>query len=68
MNVVTLSPKFQLVVPLAVRERMQLKAGEKLQVISLPGRIELIPLRPMQTLRGAFPGLDTTIERDGERL
>lgn len=68
MNTVTLSPKYQLVVPLAVRERMQLKPGEKLQVLSFEGRIELIPLRPMRELRGAFPGLDTRIERDAERL
>jgi AbrB family looped-hinge helix DNA binding protein len=68
MVTVTLSPKFQLVVPQAVRERMQLRPGEKLQVLSLEGRIELIPLRPMRELRGAYPGLDTHIERDADRL
>lgn len=62
------SGPIQLVVPQAVRERMQLKPGEKLQVLSFDGRIELIPLRPMQELRGAFPGLDTRIEREGDHV
>jgi AbrB family looped-hinge helix DNA binding protein len=67
MTTVTLSPKFQLVVPQAVRERMQLAPGEKLKVLAFDGRIELIPLRPMRALRGAFPGLDTHIEREADR-
>ncbi len=68
MTTVTLSPKFQIVVPQVVRESMQLKPGEKLQVLSFEGRIELIPLRPLRELRGALPGLDTRIEREGDRL
>ncbi len=54
--------------PLAVRERLGLVPGEKLQVIGYQGRIELIPLRPMRDLRGALPGLDTTIDRETDRL
>jgi AbrB family looped-hinge helix DNA binding protein len=68
MPAVKLSPKFQVVIPLAVRESMGLVAGEKLQVIQLENRIELIPVRPMKSMRGAFPGIDTTIVRDPDRV
>ncbi len=68
METVTLSSKFQLVVPLAVRQRMQLQPGEKLQVISHLGRIELIPVRPARALRGLLAGMNTDIEREADRL
>ncbi len=68
MEIVTLSSKFQLVVPLAVRQRMQLQPGEKLQVISHLGRIELIPVRPARSLRGVLAGMDPHIEREPDRL
>lgn len=67
MDSVTLSSKFQVVVPRQVRERLGLAAGEKLQVFGFQGRIELVPLRPMRELRGALPGLDTRIAREADR-
>lgn len=65
---VTVSPKFQVVIPLAVRNRMQLRPGEKLQVIPYENRIELIPVKKIKSLRGALPGLDTSVPRDGDRV
>ena len=64
MNAVTLSPKYQVVIPRGVRERMGLRPGEKLQVISFDDRIELVPMRPMRTTRGFLRGLDATFVRE----
>ena len=64
MNTVTVSPKFQVVIPLAVRERNHIRVGERLQVISLYDRIELIPVRPMRSMRGFLKGFDARFERD----
>jgi AbrB family looped-hinge helix DNA binding protein len=66
MDTVTLSPKFQVVIPRRVRERIGLRPGEKLQVISFDDRIELIPLRPMSDMKGFLKGLDPTFKRDKE--
>jgi AbrB family looped-hinge helix DNA binding protein len=68
MNVVTVSPKFQVVIPRAVRESLGIRAGEKVCVMEWDGRIALIPIKPMKKMRGAFKGIDTTIERDADRV
>jgi AbrB family looped-hinge helix DNA binding protein len=64
MDTVTVSPKFQVVIPLAVRERTHIRAGERLQVISFDDRIELIRVQPMRSMRGFLKGLDARFERD----
>jgi AbrB family looped-hinge helix DNA binding protein len=66
MDIVTLSSKYQVVIPRRVRERVRLKPGTKLQVISFDDRIELVPLRPMREMRGFLKGLDSTFHRDEE--
>ena len=66
MNTVTLSPKFQVVIPRRVRERMHLHPGEKFQVIGFEDRIELIPVRPMPEMRGFLKGLDPEFKREKE--
>ncbi|MCK9283563.1 MAG: AbrB/MazE/SpoVT family DNA-binding domain-containing protein [Rhodocyclaceae bacterium] len=64
---VTVSPKFQVVIPQAVREQLHIEAGRKLQVIAYDNRIELLPIETPQTLRGFLPGLDTRIRREADR-
>lgn len=64
MDAVTLSPKYQVVIPRRIRERMNLRPGIKLQLISFDDRIELIPLRPMRSLKGLLKGLDSRFERE----
>jgi AbrB family looped-hinge helix DNA binding protein len=64
MDTVTLSPKFQVVIPQRIRERMGLRPGEKFQVVSFDERIELIPLRPMRAMRGFLKGLNPRFERE----
>lgn len=67
MEVVTVSPKFQIVIPRDVRRSLGLKAGQKIQVILYDNRIELIPVVPAQKARGFLKGIDTTIEREADR-
>ena len=64
MAAVTLSPKYQVVIPRHVRERLGLRPGEKLQVISFDDRIELIPVRAMAQMRGFLKGFDARFERE----
>ncbi len=68
MHAVTLSPKFQVVIPLLVRRTMGLRAGQKMQVIEYEGRIELIPDRDIAELRGFLKGIDTKFEREEDRV
>ncbi len=68
MNTVTVSPKFQVVIPLAIRKDLGLRPGEKLRVIRYDDRVELIPIRPIQKLRGILKGIDPSIERESDRL
>ena len=67
METVTLSPKFQVVIPRAIRGDMDLKPGQKLQVIAHDDRIELIPVRPIREMRGFLKGIDTSVEREADR-
>ena len=64
MEAVTVSPKYQVVIPRAVRERTNIHVGERLQVISFDDRIELIPVRPMRSMRGFLKGFDARFIRD----
>jgi len=67
MEAVTISPKFQVVIPKKVRERLHLVPGQKLQVVSFGDRIELIPQRDLREMRGFLKGIDTTVAREDDR-
>jgi len=68
MDTVTLSPKFQVVIPRAIREAMGLAPCEKLRVMRYGERIELVPIRPLKEMRGCLKGIDTGIDREEDRL
>lgn len=68
MVTVTISPKYQVVIPSAIRKSLGLKPGQKVQVILYDGRIEMIPIRPIRESRGFLKGIDTTVEREGDRV
>ena len=68
METVTISPKFQVVIPKVIRDKLNLIPGQKVQAIVYGDRIELIPLRPASELRGFLKGIDTRIERDSDRV
>jgi AbrB family looped-hinge helix DNA binding protein len=68
MTTVTVSPKFQVVIPLAIREALGIRPGQKVQAIQYHDRIELIPVRPMRKARGMLKGIDTSVPRGDDRL
>lgn len=65
MDVTTVSPKYQVVIPKRVREQFGLSPGQQLQVIALPGRIELVPSQSPAALRG-FQSGEITFSREDE--
>jgi AbrB family looped-hinge helix DNA binding protein len=65
-DVVTLSPKFQVVIPRKVREKLDLKPGQKIVVIEKDGVLHLIPQKPVKEMRGFAKGIDTCKLRDEE--
>ena len=68
MNTVTVSPKFQIVIPKNIRDMMGIISGQKIEVVAYQDRIELIPIQPMKKLRGFLKGIDTTVTREKDRL
>ncbi len=64
MDTVTVSPKFQIVIPKAIRDRIGIRPGEKLQVLSFDDRIEFIRTQPMRKMRGFLRGFDSTFSRE----
>ena len=67
METVTVSPKFQVVIPKEIRESLNLLPGQKIQALLYENRIELIPVRPIKKMRGFLKGIDTTIDRKTDR-
>jgi AbrB family looped-hinge helix DNA binding protein len=67
METVTISPKFQVVIPKAIREKLGLSPGQKVQAIVYEDRIELIPVQPIKKMRGFLKGIDTRVEREADR-
>ncbi|HTE45582.1 MAG TPA: AbrB/MazE/SpoVT family DNA-binding domain-containing protein [Gemmatimonadaceae bacterium] len=68
VDVVTISPKFQVVIPREIRERLGLEPGQKLQVLAYENRIEFIPVRSLKSMRGFLHGIDTTVHRNRDRV
>ena len=67
MQTVILSPKYQIVIPKAVREALHLRPGQKMQVMVYAGRVELIPERDIKELRGFLKGINTEFKREEDR-
>ena len=68
MATVRVSPKFQVVIPLEIRQALRLKPGQRLQVLRYENRIELIPVPDMKAMRGFVRGLETSVLRDEDRV
>ena len=68
MQTVTISPKFQVVIPKAIREALHLLPGEQLQVFHYQNRLEFIPMKDIKKMRGFLKGINTVIERDKDRI
>ncbi len=68
MATTTISPKYQVVIPKEVREKLHLKSGQKMTVVLKGGVVYLIPEKPLQSFRGFLKGMDTKdIREDEER-
>lgn len=65
---VTISPKFQVVIPKEIRNSMHLRSGQKVEILRYDNRIELIPLRPMNRMRGFLKGIKTDVPREPDRV
>lgn len=68
MTTITVSSKFQIVIPRIIREALGIKPGEKLHAIEYRGRIELVPVRSVKASRGSLKGIDTEVPREPERV
>ena len=67
MTSVTVSPKYQVVIPKEIREQMRISAGQKIQMMIYKGHIVLVPVRPMKEMRGIASGIDAEFEREADR-
>ena len=68
MHAVTVSPKYQVVIPRPVRENLKLRPGQRMQVIEYAGRVEFIPERDISDLRGFVKGINTDFSREADRV
>lgn len=68
MSTVTISPKFQVVIPREIREALRLEAGQKMQAFALDGRVEFVPIKAPKMLRGMARGIDTSVPCDEDRV
>jgi len=66
METVTISSKFQIVIPRSIRESLRLKPGQKFQAIQYGNRIELVPVRPIREMRGFLKGIDVAVEHESD--
>jgi len=68
MEAVKISPNFQVVIPKKIRESMQLKPGQQMQVIEYGNRIEFIATRDAKSMRGFLGNIDTSFTREADRI
>ena len=68
MDTVTVSSDFQVEIPRAARESLGIQPGQKIQFLLYNNRIEFIPVKPVSQMRGFLQGIDTTVERENDRL
>lgn len=67
LSTVTISSKYQVVIPKSVRDRLKLSPGQKVEAFAVGGRIELVPVRPVSELKGFLRGMDPDFEREPDR-
>jgi AbrB family looped-hinge helix DNA binding protein len=68
MTTVTVSPSYEIVIPREIRETLQVEPGQKVEVLLYEDRIVLVPLKPIEKYRGFLKGIDTTIDKEPDRL
>ena len=68
MTTVKISPKYQVVIPKEIRNKLKLKPGQRLQILELGDRIEFILQKNIKEARGFLKGMDISIDREEDRL
>ncbi len=68
MEAVKVSPKFQVSIPAKIRKSLNIKAGQKVLMIPIDGRIEMVPIKDAKTLRGIAKGIELNIEKEEDRF
>ena len=68
MEAVKISPKYQVVIPKKLREALNLSPGQKVQMIAFENRIEMIPVRKIHEMKGFLKGIETTVDREADRI
>jgi AbrB family looped-hinge helix DNA binding protein len=68
MTTLTVSSKYQIVIPARIRESLGIRPGEKLHAIEYRGRLELVPVKPIKSARGSLQGIETDVPRDPDRV
>ena len=68
METVTVSPKYQVVIPSRIRDKLNVKPGQRVQVFLYGNRIEMIPIKPIKESRGFLHGIDTTVDKEPDRI
>ena len=66
MDTVTISSKYQMIIPRAIREKWNVKPGQKVRLIIIGNRLEVVPVRDIKEARGFLQGMSSNIERDEE--
>ncbi|MCX6078263.1 MAG: AbrB/MazE/SpoVT family DNA-binding domain-containing protein [Chloroflexi bacterium] len=66
MDTVTISSKYQMVIPREIREKWNVKPGQKVRLIIIGNRLEVVPVRDIKEARGFLKGMSSEIERDEE--
>lgn len=66
METVTISPKYQVVIPKSVRDQLKLVPGQAVHVLAYGDRIEFLPVRDVSELQGFLGMPDATFEREEE--
>ncbi len=68
MEAVKISPKYQVVIPKKLREALNLRPGQQVQMVAFENRIEMIPVRTIFEMKGFLKGIDTMVEREIDRI
>ncbi|MBS1255439.1 MAG: hypothetical protein MAG581_01240 [Deltaproteobacteria bacterium] len=63
MQTVIVSPEYKVFIPKVIREKLEIKPGQKIQAILYKNRIEMIPIQPVKKMRGFLKGTDTNIDK-----
>ncbi len=68
MITVTVSTKYQVFIPRALRHALGIRPGQKIEVLAYEGRMEFVPVGPMKSMRGFLSGLDARVPCEDDRV